>query len=246
MSNDYDDPYLYDLRTAGFTDDLRLFQREAARYGEPVLELGCGTGRIAVELRRRGIQVVGLDRDVAMLRRAQHNAAEAGVELPLVRADMTRFAFEPRFGLVFVAFASYHDLPTLAAWEASMRCVRAVLRPGGCLLLDERTPPPETGLEPRFFRTIKAPDGSHIDCYHCLELDREEQRTRGELRYHIRRPGEIEELKRFPFEGTYAHREQIEAMLARSGFEVREIQGGYNGHPYREGSPRMIFLAEPV
>lgn len=242
----YDDPAIYDLRTAGLRDDVQVFLREAARCGGPILELACGTGRVAVPLAMRGSRVIGLDIDRAMLDRARANAARAGVDLPLVRADMTRFSFRNRFRLVYVAFASLHDLPSLSDWEACFRCVREALEPDGTFVMDEHPAPLPTGDTPHHFQILDLAAGRAIDGFHTLEVDERELTTRGAITYVIGRADGTRDVQRFPFQGTFADRPRIEAMMARAGLCVKEVQGDYAGGAWREGSPRMVFRAVRV
>ncbi len=100
-----------------FTDYARTYDREAFTKGTlqevdfiekeicgdrrvRVLDVGCGTGRHAIELARRGYQVTGLDLSPSQLKRAREKAREAGVSVEFVRKDARAFDFRGRFGLV--------------------------------------------------------------------------------------------------------------------------------------------------
>jgi SAM-dependent methyltransferase len=76
---------------------------EGRRHGGPILELGCGTGRIAIPLAQAGFAVTGVDRAPSMLAEARRKAAEAGVVLAWHPADMREFELEGRFALAFIA-----------------------------------------------------------------------------------------------------------------------------------------------
>ena len=85
---DFEDPYadlpdLYDLEHAGFSDDVELYLRLAEVVGDPVLELGCGTGRVLVPLAAAGHLITGIDRSRPMLNRARAN-------------EKVEFVLEPR------------------------------------------------------------------------------------------------------------------------------------------------------
>jgi SAM-dependent methyltransferase len=126
-------------RAADAMDDLPFYlglARQAAARGEAVLELGCGTGRVTIPIARAGAEIVGLDNAPAMLAVARRKAAEAGVRVHWVTADMRDFRLEQRFGLVIIPFRSFLHLLTDADQEACLRRIQEHLLPGGRLALN--------------------------------------------------------------------------------------------------------------
>jgi SAM-dependent methyltransferase len=121
-------------------DDVEFFRSVAAETGGPILELGCGTGRVSVPLASWGFDVVGLDRSPAMLARAE--AKRAGLEpnardrLRFVEGDMASSVVEGGFGLVFAAGRVFMFLLTPDAQLAALRSIRGQLRPGGLVAID--------------------------------------------------------------------------------------------------------------
>jgi SAM-dependent methyltransferase len=146
VSNDYYlDPRVaaaYDAdmgRDADTMDDVPFYvdlAREAAASGLPVLELGCGTGRVTIPIARAGVEVVGLDSSPAMLGIARRKAAAVGADVTWVEGDMRDFALDQRFGLVIIPFRSFLHLLTDADQEACLACVRRHLIPGGRFALN--------------------------------------------------------------------------------------------------------------
>ncbi|HET9197493.1 MAG TPA: class I SAM-dependent methyltransferase [Solirubrobacterales bacterium] len=121
----------HDVECGAYAADLPLWEELAERAGGPVLELGCGTGRVALHLARRGHEVVGLDSDSDLLA----VLAERGDGLPIsaLHADARSFELETPAALVL---APTHLLQLLADAEErceALRCVAAALRPGGLL-----------------------------------------------------------------------------------------------------------------
>jgi SAM-dependent methyltransferase len=116
----------HDVECGSYGADLPLWEELAARCGGPVLELGCGTGRVALHLARRGHRLIGLDRDPELLAAL----AERGADLPAegLEADARDFALESPASLVL---APTHLLQLLAERAESLRCIAAALRPGG-------------------------------------------------------------------------------------------------------------------
>src|SRR5438477_475778 len=135
---------LYDLDTAPLEGgpDVEWFSGLARRTGGPILELGCGTGRITVPIAQDGHHIVGLDRSAAMLERAERRARRANVEIRWVEGDMRAFSFNEAFALVFVALNSFLMLDPNDRWSCLAR-VREHLAPRGRVAIDVFQPDPE-------------------------------------------------------------------------------------------------------
>jgi SAM-dependent methyltransferase len=120
--------------------DVAFWRELAARVAGPVLELGCGTGRIAVPLGRAGIEVVGIDRSAAMLARAAARVRRAGLRrrVRLVRGDIRFLPFcrPSPFGLVLAPYGMLQSLLRDADLAATLRAVAHVLRPGALVGID--------------------------------------------------------------------------------------------------------------
>lgn len=139
----------YDLDVAGHSDDVALYLALADRLGGPILELGVGTGRLAVPLATAGYRVTGVDNDPHMLERARTAWAAAGAEdanggtLELLTEDATRLDLGTRFNLVILAFNGLLVLAGRDEQAAVMRVVATHLAPGGRAVVDVWLPTPE-------------------------------------------------------------------------------------------------------
>ncbi|HUQ77604.1 MAG TPA: class I SAM-dependent methyltransferase [Patescibacteria group bacterium] len=120
--------------------DLAFFRDLAERSGGPVLELGCGSGRLTIPLAEAGIDIVGLDRSAAMLDRARARRAALAPEVRrrvrFVEGDMTDFRLGRRFGLIFAAFRVFMSLLDSESQRASLAAIRRHLRSDGRLSVD--------------------------------------------------------------------------------------------------------------
>ncbi len=119
--------------------DVAFYERMARASGGPVLELACGTGRVALPLAEAGLDVTGIDSADAMLaiarRKAAATAAPVRDRLTLVEGDMTTLDLGRLYGLVFVAFRSFQLLLTVERQRQALQAMRRHLRPGGRLAL---------------------------------------------------------------------------------------------------------------
>src|SRR5882672_1665543 len=114
---------LYDPWSRSVVEDVSFYVDEAVRSGGPVLELGIGTGRIAVPIAAAGIEVVGVDLSSGMLEVARDRAVLAGVELDLRHGDMRDPPVDGEFPLVLIPFRSLLHMETDADRRAVLRAV---------------------------------------------------------------------------------------------------------------------------
>lgn len=142
----------YDREERGVAGDIAFYVALARGAEPPVLELGCGTGRVLVALARAGVAAVGLDLSEPMLRRARRRGAGLR-HVRWVRADMRDFRLPERFGLAVAPHRSFQHLLTDGDLRAALARVREHLRPGGRLAFNLFNPdlpilsggPPERG-----------------------------------------------------------------------------------------------------
>jgi SAM-dependent methyltransferase len=119
----------HDLECGGYVEDLALW-RELAGDG-PVLDVGCGTGRVALDLALQDVPVVGLDSDAALL--GALNERARGLPIETVCSDARDFDLERRFPVVLAPMQTVQLLGGAGGRAAFLRCARAHLEPGGLL-----------------------------------------------------------------------------------------------------------------
>src|SRR5262245_25847419 len=120
--------------------DVAFYRRLAAEQGGPVLEIGCGTGRVSVPLAGDGFEVVGVDLSEPMLRQAEARRASlppaVATKLTFVQGDMTTLDLGRKFALIITPSRVFQFALTTAAQRAALGAMRRHLRPGGRLVLD--------------------------------------------------------------------------------------------------------------
>ena len=125
----------HDVECGGYGADLPLWEELAQASDGPVLELGCGTGRVALHLARRGHRVTGIDRDAALLEELTRRAAAKGSQLQVAQADAADFSLDQSFGLILAPMQIIQLLPDAEARLACLGRATSHLKPGGVLAL---------------------------------------------------------------------------------------------------------------
>lgn len=238
----------YDRLTGDVDDDLPMYESFARRLEAPVLELGVGTGRVAVRLARRGFAVTGIDRSEAMLTVARGKARAAGVALTLVRADLRSYRLPRRFGLILCAADGFLHLADTGAQIDALRCAAAHLAPNGRIVLDLPSLGGDWGdwraglrpLELVWSETL--PDATTVQYFTTSTMDPAAQRRtvthlldtvdadgvvrRRVVRFHLRfiAPGELP------------------LLAERAGLRLDAVYGGYDLEPFAGDCARMIAV----
>lgn len=249
---DYDrfaDIYDVDMGANMGVADIPFYLRYAAARS-PVLELGCGTARVMRPLVESGATVTGIDRSLKMLEKAKTKLADLDpMRYDLCCADLTRFALKRRYRLAICAFSTYSKLLRESHQHSFLELVFEHLQPKGVFLLD------------MFLQTsafLELPDGAEIEDYkdrwwperQCWISRRKRvwkdvlpRVNRIELQYTFQgKNGSLTQYTKEDFT-RYSTREELHAYLEAAGFQIRDIFSNYDGKPYYEGSPRVIFDA---
>lgn len=241
----------YDLENADFTDDLEFWLELAEAHHGPILELGCGTGRVLLPLARRGYTVTGVDNAPEMLARLDAKLRVATAKhLPtpptLLRASMSDFRVEQTFALALMPFNTFMHLLTLEEQSAALTNIRRHLRAGGVLALDVVNPGEafvvqEQGLT--LERTFA--DGDHtVQQFSQVTVDRAAQLARIVWLYDSVAPTGAVSRTIVPLTLRYTFPGEMRLLLERSGFTLKHLYGDYDRAPLADGSPRMLVLAE--
>ncbi|MCC6381403.1 MAG: class I SAM-dependent methyltransferase [Dehalococcoidia bacterium] len=248
------DPYavdarFYDLVHGGRGDeDALLWQSFAGRTERPVLEVGTGTGRVALQLALAGHAVTGLDPSAAMLAIARDRAAEAGLDVRFVEGRAGETCLERgHYGFIVVPADVFLHCAGGEEQRAVLRALGEALAFNGVLALDLPGPAawldPTGNGQPLLAWSGRDAEGLQLDVWHVREDDLAEQ-TRW-LRVAYEQTGDDGTVRRWQSEHRlrYVYRFETECLLALSGLTPEGVYGGYDLEPLANESERMIVIA---
>jgi SAM-dependent methyltransferase len=231
-------------RTMG-SSDLEWWSRVAADAQGPVLELGCGTGRLAVPLAASGAAVVGVDLSMPMLRRARARARRSalGARLRLVRADIRTLPFAAdAFETVIAPYGVLQSMPGAEALAGALQAIARVIIPEGSLWIDVALDVPRW---PEYRNRVRwrQPEGSTrgATLVESVRQDRAKRLTIFRQVYTRRRRGRTLE-RDFELRFYTPSVAQLRNQLAAAGLAV-ETLCDYDGRAWRTGSKALIVRA---
>ena len=243
----------YDAENADLTEDLVLYSELAEETGGPVLDVGCGTGRVMLHLAQQGLRAVGVDRSEPMLARARRKLDVLPDLKPLVtfvHGDALKVDLPDRFKLILVPYNTFTHFGEQSDQLAALRRFHALLD-NGLLVLDlpnalEIFATEDDGAL-TFERMFTEPESGHLVMQHSVStLDRVAQKLHITWIYDaIAEDGTVRRalapmVLRCVFPG------EMDLMLAAAGFRRVETYGDYGREPFVDGCPRIIVLAEKI
>jgi len=247
---------LYDASVPDWPGEIDFYRQlaaEARSNGQAVLEIACGTGRVALRLAQDGVSVVGIDISAAML----DVAREKSVGMPNVRwveGDMRSFELDETFGLAIIPGHPFQSMLTPEDQVACLECIRRHLVPGGVLVVHldhqdvgwlgdlrgdkrgvfeaaEELTHPKTG---RPIRTSRAWSYEPSTQTASVVTVWEEIGPAGEV---------VDRWERGPIRLHCVFRFEMEHLLARVGFEIEAVYGDFYRGELRDESTDMVWVA---
>ena len=198
-----------------------------------MLELGIGTGRIALPLAQRGVPVHGIELSAAMIARLR--AKPGGNDIEVTIGDFAATAVEGSFAVAYLVFNTIMNLTTQEAQVACFRNVAAHLQPGGSFVLEvqlpylQRLPPGET-IRP----FLVSPDRWGFDEYDVV--------NQGLTSHHFALVDERLERHSIPF--RYVWPSELDLMAQMAGMRLRERWSGWKQEPFTSDSRQLVAVWE--
>lgn len=191
--------------------------------GAPALELGCGDGDPLLELRRRDLDVDGVDSSADMLKRLRRRADEQGIRATVFQQRMEALNLPRRYRAIFLAGPTFTLLPDDATALAALRGIRAHLAEGGTALVPLFIPSPTPAEQIGWVRTAAAPDGAELRVSVAAEQRDETARTQKTLLRYERHHGSDSTIEERPWVMHWYAREQFEKLATSVGLAVTAV-----------------------
>ena len=201
--------------------------------GGPALELGIGTGRIALPLAERGVPVHGIELSRAMAARLRNKPGGDSIDVTI--GDFATTTVDATFSVAYVAFNTIMNLTTQEAQVASFRNVAAHLQPGGCFVVEVMVP-----------ELRRLPPGETFRAFHGSEsswgIDEYDVATQGLVSHHLEVvDGELERTS-MPF--RYVWPAELDLMAQLAGMRLRERWAGWTREPFTNESRAHVSVWE--
>ncbi len=224
--------------------DLSFWLEQARMYGDPVLELACGTGRVVNTLAIEGFRVTGIDNSETMLSEARRKSASQGIDVEWVRADVRRFELGNTFPLIIFPFRTIATLLSAEDLEACLSCVKKHLKAGGRFIIDAFNPDLDIlrhSSEERYpFVEYPDPEGNGtIAVTYSNIYDAASQINRMKLFFKL--PSQTEEVIEALNLRMYFPRE-LDALLEYNGFIIEDKFGDYEESPFISSAGLQLLV----
>jgi SAM-dependent methyltransferase len=247
----YEDPAYYTKTYRNRVDDVRYYVDLAAENGGPILEYGCGNGRIAIPIARKGVDVTGVDLSAPMLadfkKRLAAEPEDVRARTHLRRGDMRSARLGKKFPLVFCTFNAFLHLYTRQDVERFLARVREHLTPRGELVFDISIPDPEELARdparafgtPRFIYPKEGEPGGGVVVKYTERFDYDKIRQVLFVAMDFTPVGGGDSWMT-----PLAHRQfypaELQALLHYNGFDIVLSHGDFDAAPLAPDSPHFI------
>jgi SAM-dependent methyltransferase len=213
-------------------DPVLDFLAELAGSGR-ALELGIGTGRIALPLAQRGVPVHGIELSKAMLARLR--AKPGGDDIGVTIGDFATTTVDGTFSVAYLVFNTIMNLTTQAEQVACFRNVAAHLEPDGCFVIEVGVPDLQ-----------RLPPGETVRAFHVSEarwgLDEYDVARQGLISHHLELVDGRAERVSIPF--RYAWPSELDLMAQLAGMSLRERWSGWRREPFTSDSRKHVSVWE--
>jgi SAM-dependent methyltransferase len=245
----FDDAELYDRVFAALDFDVPFWRALAKRARGPVLDVGCGTGRITLPCLEAGADVDGLDLYPGMLERLRAKAEARGFKPRLAHADMRDFTLPRRYALIMIPFNAFLHNLTTEDQLATLGCCRTHLETNGALVMHASYNGAKVVLEsggPAALELeVRDPASGHLlQHYDSRTIDpvRQLQHSVNEVR-ELDAAGRVVASHTSETDVRWVYPAELELLLRVAGFKRWEIRGGFDGEPVGTNEGMLIASA---
>jgi len=243
--NLYENDWLYDLvhEKSSDSEQIAFYEKQIERFGEPVLELACGTGNYLVTLQQKDVDISGLDASAEMLGAAKTRASKKRLESNLINADMRQFDLDQKFLLIFVAGNSFQHLSSAEDIESILSSVKRHLDSDGRFIVEVFNPSLQLltrDPQVRYLVGEYKTDNGWIVIEENVFYEPATQINN--VHWHYRNQWAKEE-QTVTFTMRQFFPQELDAILKSNGFRIEHKFGDFDQSDFTDKSPKQIIIA---
>ena len=230
------------IRSRNMYESVPFYIKQAKKFGGPILELACGTGRIAIPIAKEEISIVGLDFSAKMLLQAKKNSEENNLEIEWIEADMTNFSLSRQFSLIIIPAAAMNWVLGNRSLENCLTCVKKHLQQNGRFIFNVFNP--NLGILQRDpskkYQSYEYPnpDGKGtVVVTQSNYYNKATQISHVTSYYNIKNKETIKKLKLRMF-----FPQELDALLNYNGFKIDYKYGSFDEKPFNSDSNWQIVI----
>ncbi len=224
--------------------DIPFYKRQVKKYGDPVLELGCGTGRITLPVAEESYRIIGMDISKELLKRAKEKAEEKNLQVKWIQGDMRNFSIDREFNLIYVPFNSIHHILSLEDMEKVLKNVKNHLKPRGRFIVEFFNP------------DLDILNRDPQEEYSAIEYEHPERDEKIEIteKVHYEKASQLMHLSWFYNFGDRTKKRkwtnriwfprEVDAVLKYNGFEIEHKYGDFDESEFTNNSGQQILVCK--
>jgi len=250
FENPYLDPRHYDAMHP-MEGDIEFYLKCIEKYGDPTLELACGTGRVTIPLAQEGVDITGLDISETMLKRAREKASEKDIDIEFIKGDMIDFSLDRKFNTILLPFNTIQRLIHLEEYESLFSNIQEHLSKEGRFIFEIFNPDFDIIVEalnedsdeesevieyddPYGNGMVQVTENTDFDpTTHMLDM---------KWYYYI--DCELKEVKDWNLRILFP--KEIDALLRYNGFRVEKKYGDYDRSEFSRDSNTQMIICKKI
>ena len=245
--SEYENPLLYDQENPDFEPEGPFYLSVAQETGGPILDLGCGTGRMTIPIAQAGYEITGIDIVPGMIERAKQKAGNLTIDWLV--ADARDYHLGQQFRMIFESGSVFMHMLERTDQRAYLARVREHLAPGGRFVMSLYFPHPsrlQSDSEEKDWFTYQDEQGRTVRVTGTDVYD-EIRQVKTETAYrHVQNEDGSETRYAAPLPLRYTFPQEMESLLEQAGLRVVDRFGGPDRSPLTSQSDYLVYICEPA
>lgn len=249
---------LYDQLYLGLPGEQEFYVAESLKYPSPVLEIGCGTGRVTIPVAQVGVDITGIDNSEGLLKVAKEKIQKLKTlpgNIDFILADMRDFSVDKKFNLVIIPYRAFLHMHTVEDQKRTLRNIWNHLAPGGHLIMNMFFPRIDVmdtyinqlGTVVKHVKTLEKKDGNTQIVYDSRQYSSYSQIiTQYFIVEEIDQSGLMVSKHYFPLTLRWVTKFEMEHLLELTGFKIVNLFGWFDKREFSDSSEEMIWVVQKV